>query len=416
MTTTINADNGVVSGSAGLKSSADSSGVLALQTNGTTAISIDASQAVSFTNAPTVTGGTANGVAYLNGSKVLTTGSALVFDGTNLAIGSVTPSTWRLDVKSAGTGVVTNGIRFNRSSLTTQYGVLNYEGGQFNNVVVNTAGSGCYWGVLYSTDGATTTQPLTLDASGRLGIGVTAPAAPIHVLADSNGYSIRVKGRASDSYGDISFNNNADTVNYAFLSANNAGTYFGTATALPLIFYTNNAEKARINSAGMLSVNYTSTITNGLFVVSSNGTKQSLLVSNDDSVKLYSLGTGTVTCSGGVLGFTSDERIKIDDGNYSGGLNAVLNITPKYFYYKNSEGNKDETKGRELGFFAQNIQQTCGLEVVHQPEDPDALLGIHDRGVMAVLVSAIQEMKAIIDTQASTITTLTDRITALENK
>jgi hypothetical protein len=86
MASSINADNGVVSGSAGLKSTADSTGVLALQTNGTTAISIDASQAVSFTNSPTVTGGTANGVAYLNGSKVLTTGSALSFSGSALAV------------------------------------------------------------------------------------------------------------------------------------------------------------------------------------------------------------------------------------------------------------------------------------------------------------------------------------------
>jgi len=46
MTTTINADNGVSSGSAGLKSSADNSGVLALQTNGTTAVTVDASQNV----------------------------------------------------------------------------------------------------------------------------------------------------------------------------------------------------------------------------------------------------------------------------------------------------------------------------------------------------------------------------------
>ena len=44
MASTINADNGVSSGSAGLKESADSSGVLALQTNGTTAVSIDTSQ------------------------------------------------------------------------------------------------------------------------------------------------------------------------------------------------------------------------------------------------------------------------------------------------------------------------------------------------------------------------------------
>jgi hypothetical protein len=36
--------------------------------------------------------GTANGVTYLNGSKVLTSGSALTFDGTNLGVGTASPS------------------------------------------------------------------------------------------------------------------------------------------------------------------------------------------------------------------------------------------------------------------------------------------------------------------------------------
>jgi hypothetical protein len=84
---------------AGVVTTADTSGVLNIQTAGTTAIAIDASQAVSFTNSPTVTGGTANGVAYLNGSKVLTTGSALVFDGSNLGVG-VTPSAWQTSAGS----------------------------------------------------------------------------------------------------------------------------------------------------------------------------------------------------------------------------------------------------------------------------------------------------------------------------
>jgi hypothetical protein len=45
MTTTITADTGAVSGTAGLKQSADSSGILALATGtGTTAVTIDASQ------------------------------------------------------------------------------------------------------------------------------------------------------------------------------------------------------------------------------------------------------------------------------------------------------------------------------------------------------------------------------------
>ena len=53
MATTINADNGVSSGSAGLKQTADNSGSLVLQTNGTSALTIDTSQVVTFANPPT---------------------------------------------------------------------------------------------------------------------------------------------------------------------------------------------------------------------------------------------------------------------------------------------------------------------------------------------------------------------------
>jgi hypothetical protein len=60
--------------------------------NGTTGITTpDVS-----TTTETISGGTANGVQYLNGSKAVTTGSALTFDGTNLATtGSVSaPNTF----------------------------------------------------------------------------------------------------------------------------------------------------------------------------------------------------------------------------------------------------------------------------------------------------------------------------------
>ena len=64
MAVTINADNGAVSGSAGLKQAADSTGVLALQTNGTTAVSISTGQVVSLTNAlPVASGGTSASAA-----------------------------------------------------------------------------------------------------------------------------------------------------------------------------------------------------------------------------------------------------------------------------------------------------------------------------------------------------------------
>ena len=57
--------------------------------DGTAAMTIaDSTGVVSFTANPILSGGTANGVLYLNGSKVVTSGSALVFDGTNLSVGT----------------------------------------------------------------------------------------------------------------------------------------------------------------------------------------------------------------------------------------------------------------------------------------------------------------------------------------
>ena len=55
MATNINADDGVVSGVAGLKTSADNSGVLVLQTNGTNAVTVGTNQNVVFNSTGAVT-------------------------------------------------------------------------------------------------------------------------------------------------------------------------------------------------------------------------------------------------------------------------------------------------------------------------------------------------------------------------
>jgi len=82
MAVTINADNGVSSGSAGLKQTADSTGVLALQTNGTTAVSISTGQVVTLTNAlPIASGGTGTTSTTFTNLTTNVTGTLPVANG-----------------------------------------------------------------------------------------------------------------------------------------------------------------------------------------------------------------------------------------------------------------------------------------------------------------------------------------------
>jgi hypothetical protein len=338
--------------------------------------------ATTLTTSSTVThnGGTANGVAYLNGSKVLTTGSALVFDGTNLGVGTSSPSN-KFVVSASGA----QGFEVNPNvSGTTEILTYNRSGSAWNPLKIITS--------TFKVNISGGSDALTIDTSGNLALGGTTASSVISGTATV-----------------FQVTNN----NLAAITLNQTGAKkfsISSQSTSSLVFYdeTANTERARIDSSGRLLVNTTTGTANTLFQVSSNGTKQSFEVYNNDDVKLYSLGTGTVTCSGGVLSFTSDERLKIADGVFSGGIEAVKNIVPQYFYWKNEEGQADETRPRELGFFAQNIQTTCGKEVVPDPHREDLHLGIHDRGLMAVLVSAIQEQQALI-------TQLTARITALES-
>jgi hypothetical protein len=161
--------------------------VLNIQTAGTTAISIDASQAVSFTNSPTVTGGTANGVAYLNGSKVLTTGSALTFSGSALAVtGSIsstggftsnTTITAQLDGSdSAGAGPGFNlfNTAFSRG-WRTQLSASNNK-------------------VDYYFNGSAYVAATTIDTSGNLLVGATSAlnSEKQYIYQSSNGIGLQI--------------------------------------------------------------------------------------------------------------------------------------------------------------------------------------------------------------------------------
>lgn len=275
MSTTILADNGASSGSSGLKVTGDASGVLALQTTtsggtATTALSISSSQVVSFTNNPTYSGGTANGVAYLNGSNVLTTGSALVFDGTNLGLG-VTPPSFASGTK--GISVLGTGNNVWAYSASDYYLTQNaYFGSGWTYASTAAAstyrqsGGVHYWNVAASgTAGSAIsfTQAMTLNASGYLGIGTSSPGSALDVIgtgrinasaSSSATGTLYIKGAQSDSSGLVlTFNNssNAATIN---------NYYSGV-----LQFGTSNTTQATLDSSGNLGLGVTPSAWSGGF-------------------------------------------------------------------------------------------------------------------------------------------------------
>jgi hypothetical protein len=124
----------------------------------------------------TLSGGTANGVAYLNGSKVVTSGSALTFDGTNLGVGgSLNTASGRVALTlNATTDTV---ISFGRAGTSVGF-ILQDAGGQTFYNAENT----------YQRFYVNAAEQMRLTSTG-LGIGTSSPAVKLDVsgAASTNG-------------------------------------------------------------------------------------------------------------------------------------------------------------------------------------------------------------------------------------
>ena len=141
--------------------------------------------ALTLGSTPTFSGGTANGVAYLNGSKAVTTGTALAFDGTNLSVvttGAVKlPSGTTVERPTPTTGMLrfnSTNTQFEGYSGTAWAGIGGASGGGGNPFVYENDITISVDYTITTNKNAMSAGPLTLNS----GITVTVPSGSTWVV------------------------------------------------------------------------------------------------------------------------------------------------------------------------------------------------------------------------------------------
>jgi hypothetical protein len=208
---------------------ANSTSTLATSTNLTFDGTTLTANALTVSNATTLSAGTANGVTYLNASKVLTTGSALTFDGTNFGVGTSSPI-YDLQVGSYG---VDADSTLALASTTTGTGTIRFgdgtsgvdaNAGQIQYVHTNNA-------MTFST---VASEQMRLTSTG-LGIGTSSPDAPLTLNGSA---SSRINMRAGNT-------------RYGTLFADAGVFAISSITSIPVVFGINDIEQMRLTSTGL---------------------------------------------------------------------------------------------------------------------------------------------------------------------
>jgi hypothetical protein len=282
--------------------------------------------------------GTANGVAYLNGSKVLTTGSALTFDGSTLT--------------NAG-NIVALGGDFSGQGAAG-YVQLRAGSSDSNTMIIRGASAGARFE--YVINGA---ERMRIDSSGNVGIGTTAPIAKFVVSnGGANGYEF-------------------DPAN-GFISSYNRSTSLWTAVKFRAGSYTwnisNSNDAMTLTSAGEVLIG--TTTDNGAYLLQVNS-------------QIYAT-NATIA--------TSDARLKENIQPISNALATIEKVKAVTFDFKQGTDYNFDTVN-QTGFIAQELQEALATESYKDSvvKECGPYLGVAYEKMVPVLVAAIQELKAEVD-------------------
>lgn len=399
-------------------------------------------------------GGTANGVLYLNGSKIATSGSTITYNGTTFGVDSAvvfndsgadvdfrvesdtSASAFFLDGATGNVGLKTDTpatiLSLENSllleSTATDFPSATYDGAAFvaktgsgGSAPFDQAGSLVYRTRVSSTagrsshifyTGSPSVERLRINESGNVGIGTSSPS-----------YILDIQAASSPTISVTDTTNSCQLLMYA----QNTSAVMGVYANYPLLFATNSTERARISSDGRLLVNTTSTLDSKLIVLgggTSSAAYACVFADSAGATLLYArndglISTGTRTLSpynnttasaanmyvdsaGDLYRSTSSLKYKTDVQDATHGLSEVMQLRSVTY--------KGKTDGDTVfgGLIAEEVHAAGLTEFVQYAADgsPDALAY---GNMVSLLVKAIQELKAELDAAK-------EKIAALEAK
>ena len=344
------------------------------------------------------------------------------FNNSNVGIGTTTDAGYKLDVNGtgrfSGTGYsVFQGSAYLQTAASTglSFG-YNRSGGNGESTIVWGAPASGFNFEIASVISGVITPRLTITNTGAATFSSSVTA---NILNSTSAGSTQLflKSTGGGSNRDWQFQTNETAAgDLSIMQSTTAGgaTYSRIFNLSPTGAATFSGNVIMSKATPLLVLNDVSgsgaqigSFSNNLNLIdNATGTKGLIISLSTGAATFSSLGTGTVTASSGTLSTVSDSSYKIADGFIEDALPSVMNLKPRYFYWKDKSGL--DTTIRQLGFYAQEVNSAIGEEAANTPKK-DSPWGINDRSVIAMLTKAIQEQQAQIKE-------LQTKIQTLENK
>jgi hypothetical protein len=273
------------------------------------------------------------------------------------------------------------------------------------------------------------TTAVTIDTSQNVGIGTSSPNRALSIQRGSGvGAYIDMAGNGN-TLGSSSFviGQGEDDIAYIYNRKNSV-----------MAFATNNTERMRITSGGAAKMtttgNYRSTsanfyemnlsATDELVLEMTNETatrpygfrsRFSAAAPNNTDQYFYTAVDSSTTCftiwSNGTTSGRSDERLKKNIEDASPKLDDLCKLQVRNYEWKESDGGS-----KEIGLIAQEVEQVFpSLVITHNIEKQgDDYKEIKYSVFVPMLIKAVQELKGIVDTQATKIAELEAKLEGTE--